>query len=272
MHRWSLLFFLATAVFAQDASYEYNSLIMGMVQRGSFRSVLAPKEDVRLSSVSEGVVLSYAKHEGDAVKQGDVIMVLDPSMEEAELGRSEAILEVAKAEKIRGEKDFKRVEPLFKEHIASDKQYAEAVYLLAQAEGHYVEAVQAAEIAKIRLDQRYIKSPIDGVFFKKNKSAGEFVARYEVVARIIDASVLEFLVFLDPEYLGQFKVGDIVTLELLDGPSRGGKVEGKVMFVDTFVDPASGTFRVRTEVAPDGGAITGLSAKLVSWPGAVKNP
>ena len=271
MFKWILLFFFSVGAFAQDLpSLVYSEEMLDVVQRGSFRSVLAPREDVRLSSSSEGVIVSYPKKEGDTVQQGDVIIVLDPRMEEAELGRAQAILEISEAEKIRGEKDFKRVEPLFRERIASDKQYSEAVYMLAQAQGHYLEALQSVEMAKIRLEQRYVRSPIDGIFFKKNKSVGESVARYEVVARVIDISALEFLLFLGAEYFGQFNRGDVVSLELLDGPSRGQRVNGDIAFVDSIIDPASGTFRVRIEVKPTKQAVPGLGAQLVDWPGKPK--
>ena len=117
-----------------------------------------------------------------------------------------------------------------------------------------------------------MRSPIDGVFFKKNKSVGESVARYEVVARVLDLSALELLLFLGPEYFGQFNLGDTVSLELLDGPSRGVPVAGVVVFVDNVIDPASGTFRVRLEVGPTEQAVPGLGAKLTVWPGKPKSP
>lgn len=272
MLKWILFFLLPVGVCAQETpSFPYLGDALDVVQRGSFRSVLTPREDVRLSSPSEGVIVSYSKKEGERVTRGDVIMVLDPRMEEAELGRAQAILEISEAEKVRGEKEFKRMEPLFRENIASEKQYAEAIYLLAQAQGHYLEASQSVEIAKIRLDQRYVRSPIDGVFFKKNKSVGESVGRYEVVARVIDSSVLEFMLFLGPEYFGQFKVGDVATVELLDGPARGQRATGTIVFVDSLIDPASGTFRIRVELAPTDQVVSGLGARLVDWPGKPKS-
>jgi len=273
MLKWTLFFFLSVSVCAQELpSFSYSGDILDVVQRGSFRSVLTPREDVRLSSSSEGVIVSYSQKEGDRVKRGDVIIVLDPRMEEAELGRAQAILDISEAEKVRGEKEFKRMEPLFRENIASEKQYAEAIYLLAQAQGHYLEASQSVEVAKIRLEQRYVRSPIDGVFFKKNKSVGESIGRYEVVARVIDSSSLEFMLFLGPEYFGQFKVGDVATLELLDGPGRGQQATGTIVFVDSLIDPASGTFRVRMELVPTEAVVPGLGAKLVDWPGKPKSP
>lgn len=109
------------------------------------------------------------------------------------------------------------------------------------------------------------------MFFKKNKSVGESVGRYEVVARVIDSSALEFMLFLGPEYFGQFKVGDVATVELLDGPARGQRATGTIAFVDSLIDPASGTFQIWVELAPTDQVVSGLGARLVDWPGKPKS-
>ncbi|GAB4268656.1 MAG: hypothetical protein Tsb0018_00490 [Opitutales bacterium] len=233
------------------------------ITRGSFRSVLIPKYDIRLSSQSEGVVSTYDKQEGDKVNPGDVILSLDSRLEEAELGRAEAVLKAAEAEKIRAQKDFKRVESLFRENIASDKQFNEVVFLQAQAESHYLEAVEAVEMARIRLDQRYVRSPIAGIFFKKSKEIGESVGRYEVVARVVDVSSLEMVLFLGPDYFGKFSPDDSVTVELLDGPGRGKTVIASVDSVDSLIDPASGTFRVKLKLESSATVTSGIAARLL---------
>ncbi len=231
--------------------------------RGSLRSVLLPREDIKLSAASAGIIKIYHVEEGQRVTAGEVILELDAREEQAAVNQSEAALEGAAAELEKARKDMKRVEKLYHDDIQSERQYEETVYLLAKAESQYKYTQATLETAKIRLEKMKIKSPIDGVFLKKYKSVGESVERLETVARVLDDTRLELVVYCGSHLFGSMHSDTTLNIEILDGPSRGEQVAAEIVYVDPIIDPSSGTFRVKMEISPSETVSAGLAARLI---------
>lgn len=231
--------------------------------RGSLRSVLLPREDIKLSAASAGIIKNYHIEEGQRVKAGEVILELDAREENAAVNHAQALLEGAAAELERARKDMVRVEKLFKDNIQSERQYEETVYLLAKAESLYKQTQATLETAMIRRENKKIKSPIDGLFLKKYKSVGESVERLQTVARVLDELRLELVVYCGSHLFGALHADTTLQIEILDGPSRGEQASAEVVYVDPLIDPSSGTFRVKLEIAPTDSVSAGLAARLL---------
>lgn len=231
--------------------------------RGSLRSVLLPREDIKLSAASAGIIKSYRVEEGQRVISGEVILELDAREEEAAVNQSEAILDGAVAELEKARKDMERAEKLYNDNIQSEREYEESVYLLAKAESQYKQAQATLETTQIRLEKKKIKSPIAGIFLKKYKSVGESVERLETVARVLDDTRLELVVYCGSHLFGSLHANTTLNIEILDGPSRGEQATAEVVYVDPLIDPSSGTFRVKLEISPSESVSAGLAARLL---------
>ena len=177
--------------------------------------------------------------------------------------QAEAVLEGVEAELEKTRKDFTRAEKLYAENIQSESQYEEAKYTHAKAQSLYKQAQAALQAAKIRLDKKKVRSPIDGLFLKKYKSVGEAVDRFETVARVLDDSRLELVIYCGSHLLGAVRADTTLPIEILDGPSRGTQAMALVTYVDPMIDPASGTFRVKLHVVPTDVVSAGLAARLL---------
>jgi len=222
--------------------------------------MIMPKDDIRISCATEGVIVAYPVEEGERVQAGDIIVKLDDRMEKVEVAHAQALVERAAVELEKSKKDWARTQELYDEKIASEKQFLEAQAALAIAQANYTQAQQSLERAKIMLDYRYLKSPTPGIFYKKIKSVGESLNRYEVAARVIDDSALEMTVYASTDLFGQFQPGDGVYIQLLDGPAAFTQVLATVFYVDELIDPASGTFRIKLSLQPQAGVYSGLGA------------
>jgi len=231
--------------------------------RGSLRSVLLPREDIKLSTASAGIIKIYHLEEGQAVKTGEVILELNAGEEDAAVNHAQAVVEGAAAELEKTRQDMGRVEKLFNDNIQSKRQYEETVYRLSKAESQLKQAQATLKMAKIRLEKMKIKSPIDGIFFKKYKSVGESVERLEPVARVLDESRLEFVVYGGSYLFRSLHADTTMQIEILDGPARGEQVSAEVVYVDPLIDPSTGTFRIKLEVSPSESVSAGLAAILL---------
>lgn len=240
---------------------------IGTFARGSFRSVLRPIIDVSLSARAAGIVEVIHVPEGSIVSAGQPIMSLDSSEQKAELAQAEASVRGVRAERDRAATELERIQRLRQDNIFSEKQLQEATAQSELALSRYEQALAAVELAKVRLANRDIVSPIDGIFLKTNKLVGEAVERYETVARVVDVRSLEMLVFCDARHFSLFHQGQRVDLKVLKSVEDQPIVAGTVSHVDPVIDPSSGTFRVRVRIEPSPQAVPGFSAILIA-PGA----
>lgn len=250
---------LSTGLGAQTGTQAWST-----PSRGSLRSVLAPKYDIKLSFPAAGIVEKILLSEGSRLRAGQPIMILDSRQEEAEVAQATASLHGTQADLERAGTEFARIEALFKDRIASDKQFEESRSLLKAAQARVEQAKAVLTLAQVRLDNRTLRAPIDGIFLKTVKSVGEAVERFETVARVVDASSLRFVVYGDYALLGRFLPGQKVSLQVQSSPEAENRVDGIVLHIDPIVDSTSGTFRIIIEVKPSEKAIAGLSALLVT--------
>lgn len=93
-----------------------------------------------------------------------------------------------------------------------------AVKLYAEQEK---KAAAAAAIAKKRLDDSLILSPIDGFVSYRGKKAGEFAGAGVPIIRVADTSVLEVSVFLPGEYYPRLKTGETLLRVTVSGIDVG---------------------------------------------------
>lgn len=241
-----------------------RGVLWNTVNRGSLRAIVQPAQDIRLSVRAAGIIQRYEAEEGQTLKKDAPILVLDDHEERAQLAQAEAMLRGAQAELAHAEGEFERAKPLSEEKIFSNKQFAEARYALDVAQSRVAQAVASLQLAKVRLSDRTIVCPFDGIFLKRVKGVGEAVERFEPVARIIDLSFLEIVVYCDASLFGTFRVEQDVSVQV--SKSEDGQasiVQGQVSYVDPIIDPASGTFRVRVRLPASPTTAPGYTAVLL---------
>ena len=236
----------------------------GGTMRGSFRSVLRPAIDVSLSARAAGIVDAILVPEGHKVTAGQSIISLDSDQERAEVAQAEAAVRGAAAEMERAAAEFERMQRLREDKIYSEKQFLDAKSQAAQAKARYEQNEAGLQMAKVRLANRSINSPIAGIFLKTSKLVGEAVERYETVARVVDVTSLEMVVFCDARYFSLFKTGQQVDVRVFKSTEDQPIVSGTVVHTDPIIDPSSGTFRVKIKLARSEQSVPGLSALLIA--------
>lgn len=229
----------ARAVEAQDASFSVEGLLL-------------PSAQAKLASRSKGVIEDI-KREGDAVKEGDTVMLLESDMERLQHDQQKHILDL---------RSFERA--------ASDELSEKSVISKTEVEekrvNHEVAKVQL-ELAGRLLDMRKVVAPFDGVVSERLRERGEAVDEFTPVITLVNLNELYLEVFLPAARLRQVKVGMPVEVSVADLP--GHEFAGAVAEVSPSVNPASGEFKVRVRVPnPKGELVSGTSASAVFSPGA----
>jgi len=216
-----------------------------------FTGRAAGSREVEVRARVDGILLERRYREGGEVREGDVLFHIDPEPYRAAAAQARAELGVAQARYEEARRQRDRIVPLFDQNAASRRQRDEAVSQFEVAQANV--AAARARLRTVELDLGYtdVRAPISGLTSREVRSEGSLVQAGS------EASLLTRIVQVHPIYV-EFTVpeaeaarirrspGQLVAKLLLD-EDRADAVAGRLSFVDTSVEPGSGTVRVRAQ-------------------------
>jgi len=224
-----------------------------------FDCLIEPHTVVNLGSPVEGVLATVAVKRGDLVAKGQVIAKLESGVEEAIVtsararANSDVLVRAARARHSYRARQLKRNEKLKKRGVISFSKIDESRTENNVAELELQEAQFNLGLAKLELqraqrvlEQRTIRSPIDGVVMDRNLSAGEYVHKQASVVKIARIDLLNVEAFVPIAHYGRIRTGMLADVRPQE--PIGGHYAAKVSVVDKVLNAASGTFRVRLEL------------------------
>lgn len=218
----------------------------------------SPQSVVLLPKVSASIVSQKFKA-GDKVKKGTVLFELDPDMYEAQAASSRAAANSAEAE-------FKRISALFKKGASSQKE-------MDNAKANRDSTKAALKIAELNLSYTKVTAPFSGTLSDKLADVGSFAAA--------NSTPLVRLTRTD-EIDAVYYISDVDALErtqrLADGTwslanknitlNLAGKTyEGEIRFVDSIIDPNTGTLLAKASFKNENGELLPGAVGSVSLSG-----
>lgn len=188
--------------------------------------------------------------EGDYVKKGEPLFLIDPRPFEAALKQAEANLARAIAQMNDAEADTRRYKELFEKGIVSEQQYQQNLTNF-EALKATVEADRAVvENAELELEYCNINSPVDGRMGRLMIDPGNVVEANTTTLAVINQVKPIYVNFSVPEqrlleirkYMtaaGKLRVEAVVPAE------RDNAVSGELTFLNNEVDTATGTILLK---------------------------
>ncbi len=159
---------------------------------GQFNAV----DYVELRARVSGYLTEIHFTDGQLVKKGDLLFVIDPRPFEADLRQAEANLERDKAQVVRYDLDLKRYTELAKKDYAPQQQYEQA-RANAEATAATVKGDEAAVAqARLNLEFTHIVAPIGGRIGRHEVSLGNLI----LGGATQSLTLLSTIVSLDPIY------------------------------------------------------------------------
>jgi membrane fusion protein (multidrug efflux system) len=225
---------------------------------------------VEIKARVTGYLDKVAFKEGDLIKAGTELYVIEKGLFEAAVGQAEGAQAKNKAAKTLTEVQLQRAEELLQKQAGTQVARDQALAADQSAQGALLVDDANLKTAKINLGYTDITSPIDGKVGKTNVTIGNVVGP--------DTGPLTVVVSQDPMYVSfpvsqrdflraqeaQHKVdltGVRATLKFSDGTSY--KHEGKINFVDVQVNQATDTILVRaTFPNPDYALVDGQLVRV----------
>ncbi len=195
--------------------------------------VILPNATVQVSSpVQMEIIQEILVEEGTKVTKGQVLVQLRNDREKMDLRIAEKAIDL-KTFVARG---YQR---LFDEKMGSEEKARES-----QADLEFTRI--KAEGMKLALDEKTVRSPINGIIVKKHKQAGEMATQQTPLLDIIDINTVDVQFYLAPTLRKAVEEGQTVKVKVLE--LDGAEFSGKVSFVDPRNDAASGLVRVKVKI------------------------
>ncbi|HLN10204.1 MAG TPA: efflux RND transporter periplasmic adaptor subunit [Xanthobacteraceae bacterium] len=232
-----------------------------VVEWDEYTGQFAAVEDVDVRARVSGYLTEIHFQDGQFVKKGDLLFVIDPRPFEADLQQAEANLERDKALVVRANLDLTRYSVLAKKEFAPQQQ-VEHARATAESAIATVKADDAAVVqAKLNLEFTHVTAPVDGRIGSHQVSIGNLI----VGGSTGTLTLLTTIVSLDPiwfnfdmsesDYLGYQRAiqAGLMTSEqggavqafvrLVD--EKGWPHEGHMDFIDNQINRGAGTIRAR---------------------------
>ncbi len=235
-----------------------------------FSGRLEAVERVELRPRVPGTVQSVHFREGALVKQGDLLISIDPAPYAAEVERAEAQVAAAKARSLYTGSDVARAQRLWAEQAIAQREFEERSNAQREADANLRAAQAGLQAAKLSLSYTQVRAPVSGRVGRLEITVGNQVAAGP------SAPLLTTLVSVSPIYasfdadeqviarsLGERNHLDRIPVQMGTIGQDGTPLEGKLQLIDNQVNAKSGTVRVRAVFDnKDGSLMPGQFAKL----------
>ncbi len=250
----------------------------------SVTTTIVKKQDLPVSVVATGTVVALqsveirsqisatvkAIHfkEGTAVKQGDLLFTMDNRTEEASQKRAEAQVLKSRADYANAERNLKRQRELYDQKFISAAGLDTAINQFELLKGQLAVDEASAEVARVARSLTEIRAPFSGRTGAINVRVGSLVQPAATSPALVVISQIDPIAvsFSIPERERSFvqtalAAGDVnVTAEIPGATPQ--KLSGKLSFVESTVDTASGTIPMKAVFS---------NKQLALWPGMFVN-
>ena len=244
---------------------------------GEYVGRIRAQQFVEIRARVEGFLEKMMFEEGTYVRKGQPLFIIDPKLDRAHANKARAQLNKDKAMALKAERDLQRIRPLYEQNAASqlDLDNAIASYESATA----AVAMSEADLTQTETALSYttVSSPISGYISERNVDIGTLVGPNgkSLLATVVKSDTVRVdfsmtgLDYLKSRArnvnLGQKdstrKWDPYITITLADNTQY--PLRGLVDFADPQVDPETGTFSVRAEMAnPDRILLPGQITKV----------
>lgn len=228
------------------------------------------RERIELSPRFMGLVRWIGVKKGDAVTNGQVVVLLDDVEYKARLQQADGAVANAKAGVNKAELDLERVSQLARTDIASKEAQDNARIGLDSARAALKEAEGARDVAQTYVDWCTIRSPINGVVLEKLVDPNELVTpqsfggtRGPSTALIAVADPQDLQVEIDMNEADLSKVSLNQKCRVSPEAYSDKTYEGYVAEIAPEANRAKGTLQIKVQIRnPDKFLTPELSAKV----------
>jgi len=217
------------------------------------QSEVAPKQPGRVAAV-------YVD-EGSRVARGQALATLESDYLKIAVDQATAEVVRAKAAEEDARRDFERKKGLLGNQSIPQATFDRSQGTLEQAQASRTGAEASLALARQRLADIVIRSPLTGVIGERRTNVGEHLGEAGIAFVVVQTAPLKLRFSVPERYLGEIGVGQRVSARV--EPYPGESFTGTVKTVGGVIDPSNRTFFAEAEFPNrDGRLRPGLFARV----------
>jgi membrane fusion protein, multidrug efflux system len=219
-----------TTIVAQQEQWSATLSAIGTV---------AAVQGVTVSADLPGTVERIGFESGTAVREGEVLALLDTRQEQAQLTAAEAQRDLARL-------NFERMQGLLNERVISQSEFDRATAERRQAD---------ARVGEIRaaIARKTIRAPFSGVLGIRHANLGQYMSGGDAVVTLQSLNPIYVNFGVPQQSSGQMRVGR--TVRITSDSLPGVEFSGRVTAIDSIVDEATRNIQVQATLANPGGKL-----------------
>ncbi len=195
-------------------------------------AVLEADRQATVTTKSSGIILDIKAEEGDLVKAGDVMLILESDTQELSLNSAKANYE-------KSLNNLKRAELMLKKGLTNTEQVDNLRFETKSLKSSYDQAA-------MNLSFTQVKAPFDGMVAKRHVKIGNLIQNATAVFDVVDFDSLQAKISV-PEHHWLLMKKDLPVSFDFDAV-KNKVVKGHVERIAPTVDSASGTFQVTVAI------------------------
>ena len=198
----------------------------------SLPATVTANETVEIKPETDGIIQEIRFAEGERVKKGDPLVLLDETKFAAAVAEAEANLKLSQA-------NHERAKQLFGDKLISQQDYDQTA------------ASFAVNLADLDLKRRQLKdarvmAPFSGIVGARQISPGQVVSRMTTLTWLVDLDTVKVEVKVPEKYLRQLRIGQPLGFTVAAFPDE--KFRGEVYFISPQIDESTRTALVKARI------------------------
>lgn len=199
----------------------------------------------------EGQIVAIHFTEGQNVKEGDLLVEIDPRPFEIQRTQAEGQLQNLQATLANAKRDLARYQSLIKTKMISQQQLDEQSALVKQTEGSIKAAQATLDNAHLMLTYSRVTAPISGRVGLRQVDVGNYVTSGDSTGLVVITQTrpIDVLFTLPEAALGDilptYRGGEPLVVEAWDRENKRLIATGTLLSLDNQIDVATGTIKLK---------------------------
>lgn len=219
---------------------------------------LVADDRVEIASRLMGYIRDIKVREGSPVKEGQLLLTIDPTEIEAQRAEAEARVSQARARSVEAQADYERYKTLFAQKLVAANTFTKAELEQQLAEEELRAALATLDRVKVQLQYAEIRSPVSGVVVEKLRRTGDLANPGAAILTIENPRNIVLETYIREDQLRHVQPGDEVAVAV---DAVGLHTTGVVTQVVPSGDAATHSYLVKATLRELSGARSGMFAR-----------